>query len=303
RKMKLVDALHGGSDNIADFPEIFPEPQSDTAGLSWIMRSEGAELIGEDAHDVDIYTILNALPTSDCLVSCFAADPAADEQQPKPIVESLCENNWDVNGVLNDFLYLRRVFNALRPSAKRIEDTQVEDDNVTCFVRSLQLQMTPPTTTCAGPYVYDDTSGVYSFRNGSADGGCTYLPVVPKNERCRAFRAKVCLDSHRTSRHGNVRSTVSSIYNQFFLPRVRVDVRSLVRHCFVCQLIRARRRWTEPPGLGPDRTNSQAWEPYHEVFVDVLSLGEIKGWSGSTKVLTVYCLHTFHSTWVPTGET
>ncbi|KAF4646728.1 hypothetical protein FOZ61_005268, partial [Perkinsus olseni] len=110
RKMKLVDALHGGSDNIADFPEIFPEPQSDTAGLSWIMRSEGAELIGEDAHDVDIYTILNALPTSDCLVSCFAADPAADEQQPKPIVESLCENNWDVNGVLNDFLYLRRVF-------------------------------------------------------------------------------------------------------------------------------------------------------------------------------------------------
>ncbi|KAF4723627.1 hypothetical protein FOZ62_013960, partial [Perkinsus olseni] len=74
RKMKLVDALHGGSDNIADFPEIFPEPQSDTAGLSWIMRSEGAEL--------------------------------------------------DVNGVLNDFLYLRRVFNALRPSAKRIEDTQ-----------------------------------------------------------------------------------------------------------------------------------------------------------------------------------
>ncbi|KAF4647860.1 hypothetical protein FOL46_003691, partial [Perkinsus olseni] len=100
-------------------------------------------------------------------------------------------NNWDVNGVLNDFLYLRRVFNALRPSAKRIEDTQVEDDNVTCFVRSLQLQMTPPTTTCAGPYVYDDTSGVYSFRNGSADGGCIYLPVVPKNERCRAFRAKV----------------------------------------------------------------------------------------------------------------
>ncbi|EER11061.1 hypothetical protein Pmar_PMAR008664 [Perkinsus marinus ATCC 50983] len=303
QRMKLVDALHGGPGNTGDFPEIFSEPEAEGVGLSWIMRSEGAELMDEDAHDVDIYTLLSAMPSTESFLACCAADSAADEQQPKPFIETLCGCNWDVNGVLTDFLFLHRVFNALRPSAKRVEDVRLEADNVNYLVRSLQQQMKPPFLSCAGPYVHDETAGVYCFRNGSADGGCTYLPVIPKDECCRAFRAKICLDSHRLSKHGNVRSTVASVYDRFYLPRLRMDVRALVKHCFVCQLIRARRTWTQPPGAGPHRTQATAWEPYHDVFVDVLSLGDIKGWSGTTKVLTVYCLHTFHSTWVPTGET
>ncbi|KAF4697896.1 hypothetical protein FOZ63_013989, partial [Perkinsus olseni] len=60
--------------------------------------------------------------------------------------------------------------------------------------------------------------------------------------------------------------------------------------------------WQQPPGLSDSRKEQLKWEPYHDVYIDFLHPGEVRGYDGPTTILTVYCLATGHSCWVPCRE-
>ncbi|EER04031.1 hypothetical protein Pmar_PMAR015368 [Perkinsus marinus ATCC 50983] len=302
RRLSVADALHGDPDDVANCPDLFAEPEGLAMGVNWLITSEewsgGVDVEGE----VDVFSILAAFPTEDRMrgYSCLVDK---NEEKRGSILQTLCGDNWDIQSVLADFLFLRRVLQALRPEGKGKTEEELEDANDYSFVRALQDGMAVPPIRPSGPYIFDEQNGIYLFRNGCPDGGYVLLPVVPhEGAHCMAFRSKLLFDAHRACRHGSVGSTVGNIYDKFFVSNIRAEARRFVRSCFPCQLLRARRSWDQLPGGGPDRNEATKWEPYREVFIDILSLGDIRGYKGSTKVLTVYCLYTFHSCWVPVGD-
>ncbi|EEQ97811.1 hypothetical protein Pmar_PMAR004552 [Perkinsus marinus ATCC 50983] len=307
RRISLADGLHGDLDDIAGCPDVFDEPGSETLGANWLLSSEMEGYFAqstweEGQENDDVVSIFAAMPTNDCLLNSYLVDDPEDVDA-EPILQTLCAGNWDLGGVSADFLFLRRIFNALKPAARQEKLEELEEKNEECLIRSLQDDMDEPPLRSSGPYLREADSGIYVFRNGTADGGYVLLPVVPrKGAKCQAFRTKLLFDAHRASKHSTVASTVSNVYDKFFVPNLRAEARRFVKSCFACQLLRARRTWNQVPGGGPNRDQALSWEPYREVFIDILALGDIRGYKGTTKVLTVYCLHTFHSTWVPTGE-
>ncbi|KAF4651395.1 hypothetical protein FOL46_000347, partial [Perkinsus olseni] len=263
----------GGSEvlpDTAEYPDVFDEPHSDRRGISWLM-TEADERV---CQQVDIFQALSYIhldPTLDGLpgpADADAVDLAAspiDAGDNEPILTHLCNRNWDINGVISDFDFLRSVFHALRPKARQrqlfraLRPAEVlREESRECMMRALQQDLKPVVVKAAGPHVVSK-EGIYCFRNGSPDGGYALLPILPRSDdRCLHFRRKLLLDAHRRSAHGGIGSTVSRISYAFHLPGLQ----------------RARRAWRQPPGLSDSRKEQLKWEPYHDVYIDFLHLGE-----------------------------
>ena len=142
-------------------------------------------------------------------------------------------------------------------------------------------------TRSRGPLVRQ-VNGVVAFRVGLPNGLTAFQPVLPRS--CRRLRGLIASDLHRQSHHGGVRAMMGML--RFHVPRFTSTLKYVVKHCPVCQTLRAHRTWDDAPSATPQW--SAEWLskqlPYTVTFIDFLKLDEVS-------CLTVVCAFTRHTTW------
>ncbi|EEQ98624.1 hypothetical protein Pmar_PMAR016858 [Perkinsus marinus ATCC 50983] len=234
----------------------------------------------------------------------------------EPIVERFARHCYEISQLARLIWAARNVLSLLRCHARKSEFEELYFDREQCnqlaarcvqqrsakYGEAVENSKSPVLRPC-GPVFRCSVRGVpevsyLAFRTGSAAGSVSFCPVIPKDTPTTFLRTLIIRTAHRETRHGSIPASAALI-TDFHLPSINQDVRKLAKGCFVCQIVRARRVWTEPPSVGKGHAlRLQFHQPYYRVGIDYFSLGDRR------KIVSITCLFSGHCTWyrVPAGK-
>ncbi len=235
-----------------------------------------------------------------------------DEGSFEPIAERFARHSYSISDLYRRMRLTRLIIQLLKWNSKN-NSTQANVDNmadvetsvyfsqsdIIAVARSVQMsdpkccdQMMRPPPQC-GQWSIDEFNQVVIYRCALPTGESIWQLVIPKSGR--HVRNLLVRDAHRDSGHSGLDGTACRIID-YHIDGLRSEIKNVLKLCVPCQISHAQRSWTIPPATHWNIAELLNMPPYHSVGVDFLTLND------DLKILSVTCLATKHSTWIPMDE-